>query len=238
MVSDAQSNSPDNSFVVDAGAVDLIYQFGDEAIATGQWLYSHYIYVPTGFSGYFNVQTEPTPGVGWNIELYFDDGGTGAFAGQSTETFDYSQDTWFLVEVNYDFDAGLAAVYFDGQEIILFANEMTIGSIDYYGADSGGDPGAYFDDVCLGEGWELVGIEEFVEQNSVIYPNPARDQITIKSESIIDEVRIYNNMGQLVYSGEFNDDQLTVNTSNFITGMYIVQVRSGKAIEVRKLIIE
>jgi len=240
MVSDAQSNSPDNSFVVDAGAVDLIFQFGDDPIDDGLWLYSNYIYVPTGFSGYFNVQTEPTPGVGWNLELFFDDGGTGYFAGQATETFDYNQDTWIFVEINYDLVAGLGAVYFDGQLMSsVFTNTMTIGSIDYYGSDGGGAPGAYYDDVCFGPGWSLVGIEEPVmSTNTVVYPNPATDKVTIESESIINEVRIYNNMGQLVYSGEFNNDQVTVNTSNFITGMYIVQVRSGKAIEVRKLIIE
>ncbi len=203
-------------------------------------MYSNYIYVPTGFSGYFNVQTEPTPGVGWNLELFFDDGGTGYFAGQATETFDYNQDTWIFVEINYDLVAGLGAVYFDGQLMSsVFTNTMTIGSIDYYGSDGGGAPGAYYDDVCFGPGWSLVGIEEPVmSTNTVVYPNPATDKVTIESESIINEVRIYNNMGQLVYSGEFNNDQVTVNTSNFITGMYIVQVRSGKAIEVRKLIIE
>ncbi|RLD80910.1 MAG: hypothetical protein DRJ15_05885, partial [Bacteroidetes bacterium] len=78
-VSDMYSNSPDNSFVVDAGTVDLIYEFGAAPIATGQWLYSHYIYVPTGYSGYFNVQTDPVPGVAWNLDLYFDDGGDGHF---------------------------------------------------------------------------------------------------------------------------------------------------------------
>jgi hypothetical protein len=238
-VSDAQSHSPDNSFVVDAGAVDLIREFGADPLSTGQWLYSHYIYVPTGFSGYFNVQTEPTPGVGWNLELYFDDGGTGAFGGQSSETFDYTQDTWFLVEINYDLDAGLAQVLFDGIQILEFANTMTIGGIDYYGADSGGPPGAYYDDVCFGVGWEIIGIEEFFTSNTiVVYPNPASNKITIESESIIDAVMIYNNMGQLVYSGQFDNNQIMVNTSSFITGMYIVQVIAGEAIEVRKLIIE
>ena len=240
MVSDAQANSDPNSFVVDAAATDLIFQFGDDPIAEGQWLYSNYIYVPTGFSGYFNVQSEPTPGVDWNIELYFDDGGTGSFAGQSTETFTYDQDMWFLVEINYDLDAGLAEVLFDGVLITTFENAMTIGSIDYYGSDSGGDPGAYYDDVCFGTGWVMTGIEEPTanSNSAVVYPNPATDKITIESKNIIDEVRIYNNMGQLVYSGEFNNDQIMVNTSTYITGMYIVQVISGETVEVRKLIIE
>ncbi len=239
MVTDAQSHSPDNSFVVDAGAVDLIRQFGADPLSTGQWLYSHYMYVPAGFSGYFNVQTEPTPGVGWNLELYFDDDGTGYFGGQASENFVYDMDTWFLVEIDYDLDRGYGQVLFDGELIIEFENDMTIGSIDYYGADSGGPPGAYYDDVCFGYGWIITGIEEFfMSNNLVVYPNPASDKITIESESIIDEVRIYNNMGQLVYSGQFNNSQIMVNTSSFITGMYIVQVVAGEAIEVRKLIIE
>ncbi len=240
-VSDMYSNSPSNSFVVDAGTVDLIYEFDVAPIATGQWLYSHYIYVPTGYSGYFNVQTEPVPGVGWNLDLYFDDGGDGHFDGQSTETFTYAQDTWILVEIDYDLDAGFGQVLFDGVLMLEFANALTIGGIDYYGADTGGDPGAYYDDVCFGPGWVITGIEDgesFSEGNTTLFPNPATDRITISSNNIIDEVLIYNNMGQLVYSGQVNDDQIMVNTSTFVTGMYIVQVRSGQAVEVRKLIIE
>ncbi len=171
--------------------------------------------------------------------MYFDDGGTGYFGGQASENFVYDQDTWFLVEIDYDLDRGYGQVLFDDVLIIEFENDMTIGSIDYYGADSGGDPGAYYDDVCFGYGWIITGIDEFfMSNNLVVYPNPASDKITIESESIIDEVRIYNNMGQLVYSGQFDNSQIMVNTSTFITGMYIVQVRSGEAVEVRKLIIE
>ncbi len=151
MVTDAQANSPANSFVIDATSIDLIFQLNSDPISTGKWSYSHYMYVPTGFSGYFNVQSDPAPGVEWNIELYFDDGGTGVFAGQSTETFTYTQDTWFMVEIMYDLDAGMAYVYFDGAMIIEFANTMTIGGIDYFGSDGGGAPGAYYDDVCFEE---------------------------------------------------------------------------------------
>ncbi|RLD57571.1 MAG: hypothetical protein DRI97_05065, partial [Bacteroidetes bacterium] len=201
----------------------------------------HYIYVPTGYSGYFNVQTDPVPGVAWNLDLYFDDGGDGHFDGQSTETFTYAQDTWILVEINYDLDAGFGQVLFDGVLVLEFVNALTIGGIDYYGSDSGGDPGAYFDDVCFGPGWVITGIEDegaIAENNTTLFPNPATDRVTIRSNNIIDEVLIYNNMGQLVFSGPVNDDQIMVNTSTYVTGMYIVQVRTGTAVEVRKLIIE
>jgi hypothetical protein len=149
-VTDAESNSPDNSFVVDAGTVDLIFMFDDEPISTGQWLYSHYMHVPSGMDGYFNVQTEPTPGVGWNIELTFNPDGTGVFAGGATGDFTYTQDEWFLVEINYDLSSGLAQILFDGAVVLEWENTETIGAIDYYGA--GTNPMAYFDDVCFGQG--------------------------------------------------------------------------------------
>jgi len=225
MVADAQSHSPDNSFAVDAGAVDLIFQFGEDPIASGQWLYSHYMYVPTGFSGYFNVQTEPTPGVGWNLQIYFYDDGTGNF-GSIPMDFVYTPDTWFMVEINYDLDTDRVQVLFDGVLSLTAVKDLTIGAIDYYGSDLGGPPGSYYDDVCFGPGWIIItDIEEpFMSTNTTIYPNPASDKITIESESIIDEVRIFNNMGQLVYSGQFDNNQRMVKTSDLQPGMYIIEV--------------
>jgi len=96
------------------------------------------------------------------------------------------------------------------------------------------------DDLVIDPG-DIVGFgEDQVIENVTtnIYPNPASDQITIESNNIIDEVRIYNNIGQLVYSDKFNNDQVIVNTSDIINGMYLLQLRSGEAIEVSKLILE
>ena len=153
MVTDAAANSDPNSFVVDAGTVDLIYKFGDEPISTGQHLYSHYMHVPAGMDGYFNVQTEPTPGVGWNIELTFGPDGTGTFAGGATGDFTYMMDEWFMVSVNYDLASGFAQVWFDDMVVLEWENVETIGGIDYYGA--GTNPMAYFDDVCFGQGFVI-----------------------------------------------------------------------------------
>ena len=74
---------------------------------------------------------------------------------ESTETFDYDQDTWILVEINFDLDTDLAEVLFDGVVMTEFGWDGTIGGIDYFGLDQGGDPGAYYDDVCYTIGWEI-----------------------------------------------------------------------------------
>jgi len=95
------------------------------------------------------------------------------------------------------------------------------------------------DDLVIDPSTTGFGDDLVIENvTTSIYPNPARDHISIESNKIIDEVMIYNNMGQLVYSGEFNNNQVLINTSNLITGMYLVQIRSGEVIEVSKITVE
>jgi len=155
-VSDMYSNSPSNSFLVNDGGIDLILELGDAPINTGQHVYSHYMYVPAGNSGYFNVQSEPTPGVVWVVEVFFNDDGSGNVTQSGTETpFTFTPDAWAFVEVNFDFESGYAVVQINGEEIYMWENAETIGGIDYFGWDVGGTPGAYYDDVCFEEGWVI-----------------------------------------------------------------------------------
>ncbi|RLD62066.1 MAG: hypothetical protein DRJ05_01210 [Bacteroidetes bacterium] len=152
-VSDTYSNSPGNSFVVDAGTVDLILELDEEPISTGTAVYSHYMYVPSGFSGYFNVQSEPTPGEDWVCEIFLNDDGSAYVMENTNQTdFTYTMDTWVFVEVDFDMGTGMAQVWVDGTMIVEWNNPFTIGGIDYYGADTGGTPMGYFDDVCFA--WE------------------------------------------------------------------------------------
>ncbi len=135
--------------------VDLVFQFGDEAITTGAWLYSHMMYVASGTTGYFNVQSDPTPGVAWVIELYFNDGGAGEFVVDGTTTdFTYGQDEWFWVGINIDVDNGLGEVWFGEEVVFSFETANTIGGIDYFGAAA--TDAAYYDDVCFEEGYEII----------------------------------------------------------------------------------
>ncbi|OQX80171.1 MAG: hypothetical protein B6D61_02385, partial [Bacteroidetes bacterium 4484_249] len=154
-VSNIYSNSPNNSFVIDEGTDDLVFMFADEPITTGEYIYSHYMYVPTGFSGYFNFQSEPTPGVGWVCEIFFDDNGTGHIDQgyqNPIANFDFDFNTWIFVEINFNLDTDTIEISMDNELIVQFSNpEETIGGIDYYGSDSGGTPGTYFDDVCFSE---------------------------------------------------------------------------------------
>ena len=90
----------------------------------------------------------------------------------------------------------------------------------------------------------VTGIEDKVndETNSLlIYPNPATNQITVKSIDVIEKIEIYNAIGQLIYS-ENVEGNLTVkllNVANYITGVYLVKVETkNNQTQLKKLIIE
>jgi hypothetical protein len=120
----------------------------------------------------------------------------------------------------------------------VFAWDGTIGGIDYYGLDQGGAPGAYYDDVCFGEGWLYTAIEEQLANSTQLYPNPATDQVNIKSELTIETITIYNFAGQVVLTETVNSTTYRINTSNFDAGIYLFQIEAEEGKIAKRIIIE
>ena len=71
-----------------------------------------------------------------------------------------------------------------------------------------------------------------------IYPNPAKDNITIanNSNNSIDQISIYNALGKMVYNTFTTQNSIDI--SNFNTGIYLVQFNSNKKTVTKKLIIQ
>ncbi len=78
-----------------------------------------------------------------------------------------------------------------------------------------------------------------------IYPNPAKDHITIDCGNIADatgyQIQIFNVLGQTVFSGSMNTQQYNVSLGNWGgTGVYLVKIldASSKEVNTKKIIIE
>jgi len=67
-----------------------------------------------------------------------------------------------------------------------------------------------------------TGISENVTTNVNIYPNPASTQLTITGQ--LNQVDIYNMIGQQVWSENVNADKVVVPTSQLDNGIYFVRV--------------
>jgi len=86
----------------------------------------------------------------------------------------------------------------------------------------------------------IQGIDSYSFNNSVyIYPNPAKENLTIETNNINTEQRleIVNLIGQTVYTNIINK-KATINTSAFANGVYILKLSSDKETVVRKFVKE
>ena len=66
-------------------------------------------------------------------------------------------------------------------------------------------------------------IGENVAANVEVYPNPAKDMITVKAENM-SNVMVYNSIGQKVFEQELNANETTINTNSFDAGIYMVRI--------------
>lgn len=84
---------------------------------------------------------------------------------------------------------------------------------------------------------ENAGLDENLNNSFAIFPNPASNQINISCENI-NEVLIYNALGQLVYEKSGECDGLTIDATAFEEGLYVVNVKkiNGEAVSQRIVI--
>ena len=81
---------------------------------------------------------------------------------------------------------------------------------------------------------ELLNIDETNVNGMLIYPNPAKDNLTIMAEGM-KRVTITNTLGQVVYDNEANSDNEVINMSQYDAGIYMVRITTESGSVVRKV---
>ncbi len=73
-----------------------------------------------------------------------------------------------------------------------------------------------------------------MNQNVEVYPNPAKDLLTIKAEKLTN-VMIYNLLGQKVYAQTFDSNEAVIDMSGFNAGVYMVYIQADGNEVTRKI---
>lgn len=68
-----------------------------------------------------------------------------------------------------------------------------------------------------------VSVEEMTNETYQVYPNPVKDILTVEGENL-EQVNVFNTMGQLLKTVKCNGNVVNVNVSDLQNGMYIVNV--------------
>jgi len=73
---------------------------------------------------------------------------------------------------------------------------------------------------------EGEGVNNYTLANSIsLYPNPTSGEFRIQNAELrIDKVEVYDVYGKMLTMVEVNDNQVTMNASNYAAGMYFVRI--------------
>jgi hypothetical protein len=128
--------------------------------------------------------------------------------GWQTMEFDFNNQASGTAAFNSAFVFNMASIFFN-----FGTDGATAGSKTYY-----------FDDVSYGT---PLGIDSYDSNGFKMYPNPAKDFLILSSTSIIDNIQIYNTLGQLVSKQSSTSNEVSLNVSNLSKGIYVVVAQVG-----------
>jgi len=70
-----------------------------------------------------------------------------------------------------------------------------------------------------------------------VFPNPTNSQLTIDSESLLQEINIYNSVGQeIIHVDNIKEPQKTISVSMFESGIYFIKIQTNSNTITRKFI--
>lgn len=170
VISDEQARSGTKSVKFSGNTNDNVVKLGNKT--SGIYHLSWYVYIPSGFAGYFNLQHFESPGIEWAVEVYWDNNGTGYIHadGQDAATFNYPQDSWVPVYIIVDLDNDEANLNINNVDIHTWQfskqaqgqeGAKQLGAINFYaGSTSGMSPTYYIDDLEVFHEYDDVIFED------------------------------------------------------------------------------
>lgn len=84
---------------------------------------------------------------------------------------------------------------------------------------------------------QMDDIEENNDVEIAIYPNPTSGEIIVEYEGLR-HITVINPLGQLVYDNDVDSDQVHVDLSGMIKGVYIVQIEANNNMAIKKIIVK
>jgi len=82
------------------------------------------------------------------------------------------------------------------------------------------------------------GIEDAVNEQILIYPNPAKDFIVVKSKETIQEITIVTSAGKVIFNQPINAKETRIPATGFRTGLLMVQIHTRTGSFNKSLMIE
>jgi len=85
-------------------------------------------------------------------------------------------------------------------------------------------------DIYLTASFCINTVKEISRVNIIVFPNPARNNFTVRSNEMIKQIRLVNISGQVIKDVAVNDLSTDINVSNLHPGVYFLQIHTAATI--------
>ncbi len=75
-----------------------------------------------------------------------------------------------------------------------------------------------------------------LNSNIIIFPNPANDYITVKSDNTIEKIKILDLNGRIVFQSDNNSETNVIDIKYFLKGIYFLKIESNENISIHKIL--
>lgn len=107
---------------------------------------------------------------------------------------------------------------------IIYASNFTMEETYYIQVDYGGSSNDGTFEIYLESNFSTQGFDDL---QISLYPNPSSDILYIEAPDNIDEILIYNLLGQEVYKKKHNQNEVAIPTTNLDSAKYFVKLQIG-----------
>jgi len=241
-----------SGYIPTDGTTDAVLDLGNKTFLN--WGLKFWMYIPTDREGYFNVQgaVPITTGI-WAIgNIIFNEDNINPGAGyidysafnnpELWDSFTFPHDQWFEVILNVDISTGMGSSTFQfivdgvtvadwkpfaGYDVDLnLVYPPALGGIDFFSITTNNE--YWVDTFSYIQGFHTPsGIDDLEAKGFAAYPNPVKDVLNLRANENIDNVDVYNLLGQRVYSIQPNSISHQLDMSSFDNGAYFVKVVIG-----------
>ena len=118
---------------------------------------------------------------------------------------------------------------FVGQSIYIGFQETVANNVDNGAA-------IFLDNVVVGQSSSINELSSKIYTN--LYPIPTKNSLTIESSNVINKVRVVNMVGQVVFEKIIDSKLSKINTSNFESGVYFMQMEYAEGSITKRFIVE
>ncbi|WP_198658968.1 leucine-rich repeat domain-containing protein [Winogradskyella tangerina] len=84
--------------------------------------------------------------------------------------------------------------------------------------------------------FQVLSVDEFTRNAIRVYPNPAKNLVTIKSQSPMDRMKIYDIQGRVIVESQTESSEVSLDVSKYLNGVYFLEINSDGRTTTQRII--